>query len=283
MKTVHSILDLTNLVYKLNNRVMKEINLSIESKEKEPKPDLIIDFIRHGKTAYGSALKKKVREIGQDPDTFKLMPIIDESIQDPREQIEGRITSEGEIGLREAIKTLSEKIDRENEIIAIVHGTRTRHEQSSDIIADEFKKYGIYVEKTKRHDNLVDVKGGGWYTFVDYIVNQQKKTEADLEAFWWEMYKNEETRADMKSKGFESLEEISERTDYLVKVLKRFVQRFDLEKTLRVIAVTSDINIEQIQQKETPLEKRDQIWVKNAEIYELKEWRDEDDSSKEMN
>lgn len=253
---------------------MEEFTPTPEAKEGEPQPSLIIDFIRHGHTAYGPALKEKVTDIGQNPDTFNLMPDVDETIEEPREQLEGRITEKGEAGLREAARTLAEQIDKETEIVAIIHGPRTRHEQSTAIIADELQKSGIDVTKTRKHNKLVDVEGGGWYTFVDYVVNQQGKPDADLEALWWEMYQNEETREDMKAKGYESLSDVANRTEYVAELLKRFVRRYNLGKTLRVIAVTSDINIEQIMQKGIPAAERDQIWIQNAEIYEVREYKD---------
>ncbi len=254
-------------------------NFGIENKEQEPKPDLIIDFIRHGKTVYGEALKDKIRELGQNPDTFKLMPSLDESIEDPREQLEGRITAEGAEGLKESAKKLASIIDTENEIVAIIQGTRTRHDQSAEIIEKELIAHGIKVVKRKKYSDLVDVKNGGWYTFVDYILKHQNKSNADLEAFWWEMYHDKSIREDMTSKGYEHLGDITIRTEKQVEFLRRFVRRFNLGKILRVVAVTSDINIEQIQQKEKALEERDQIWVKNADIFEIKIWNDKNDKS----
>lgn len=254
-------------------------SVSLETKEKEPRPDLIIDFIRHGKTAYGEALTQKIRELGQNPDTFKLMPLLDDSIKDPREQLEGRITPEGAEGLRESAKKLAGMIDRKNEIVAIIQGTRTRHDQSSEILEKELTEHGIDVVKKKEHEDLVDVKGGGWYTFVDYILKHQGKSDADLEGFWWEMYRDKNTREDMANKGYEHLEDIAIRTEKQVELLRRFVRRFNLGKTLRVIAVTSDINIEQVQQKGKAPEDKDQIWVKNADVFEIKIWNDKDDQS----
>ncbi|MES2225732.1 MAG: hypothetical protein V4480_02895 [Patescibacteria group bacterium] len=241
----------------------------VETPEGERKPELIIDFIRHGTTAYGPALEQKLRDIGQDPEIFTLMPAVDGSIEDAREQLEGRVTQEGEEGLRESIRELCKRIDPKKEIVAIAHGTRTRHEQSTDIIADELRKNGIDVVRVKPHKNLVDVQGGGWYSFVDYIMNHQGKTEADLEAFWWEMYQDEETRSAMNAAGYENLADVAKRTEYFVEILRRFVRRHALGKTLRVIAVTSDVNIEQIQQAGIPMEERNQIWPANAEIYEV--------------
>lgn len=253
---------------------MKSSEQTIESKEKPPRPDLIIDFIRHGKTVYGEALKSKLSEIGQNPDTFKQMPGVEDSVKEPREQLEGKITPEGEIELREAAKKLAEMIDRQNEIVAIMTGTRTRHTQSATIIEDELRNQGVDIVKTKEHEGLADVKGGGWYTFVDYILKHEGKSDADLEQFWSEMYQSKSTRDDMSSKGYEHLEDIAARTERVTELLRRFVRRFNLGKTLRVIGVTSDINMEQIQQKGTPIENRGQIWVKNAEVVEIKIWND---------
>lgn len=246
----------------------------IENREKAPKPDLVIDFIRHGKTVYGEALKKKIGDIGQNPDTFKQMPRVADTVEGEQEQLEGVITAEGEVELREAAKKLAGMIDLQNEIVAIVTGTRTRHTQSASIIEDELRNQGIDVVKTKEHEDLVDVKGGGWYTFVDYILKHQGKSDADLEQFWWEMYQNENTREDMSAKGYEHLGDIATRTEKIAELLRRFVRRYNLGKTLRVISVASDINIEQIQQKGIPLENRDQIWVKNADVVEIKIWND---------
>ena len=246
--------------------------------EQAPRPDLIIDFIRHGRTVYGDALRAKIVKTGQNPDTFKQMPKMESSIEDETEQLEGRITKEGETELRESAKKLAEIIDRENEIVAIITGTRTRHSQSAKVIEDELKSQGIDVVKTKEHGDLVDVKGGGWYTFVDYILKHQGKSDVDLEQFWWEMYQNKDTREDMNSKGYEHLEDIAIRTEKVAELLRRFVRRFNLGKTLRVVGVVSDINMEQIQQKDIPFEKRDQIWVKNADVVEMKVWNKDDGS-----
>mgnify|MGYP001598419012 CR=1 FL=1 len=248
--------------------------------EQVPKPDLIIDFIRHGRTEYGEALKEKIKETGQNPDTFKQMPKLAEGpIADETEQLEGRITEEGVTELRESAKKLAEMIDRQNEIVAIITGTRTRHFQSAGIIEEELKKQSIDVVKTKEHGDLVDVKGGGWYTFVDYILKHQGKSDVDLEQFWWEMYQSKDTREDMNEKGYEHLEDIAKRTEKVAELLRRFVRRFRLGKTLRVIAVVSDINVEQIQQKGIPFAKRDQIWVKNADVVEIKVWNNKNDGS----
>jgi broad specificity phosphatase PhoE len=243
----------------------------IEQREKA-KPELIIDFIRHGQTAYGLGLKEKISGYGQNLDTYKLMPIIDEGIEDPREQLEGRITVEGEAGLRASVQKLATEIDGDNEIVVIVHGERTRHEHSTDIIADEFKKLGVSISKVRQHKHLTDMKGEGWPVLIDYVINHQGKEEADLEAFWWEMYQNPETRAHMKELGFESLEAVSERYEVFIKLLRRFVERYTLGKTLRVIAVTSDIGMGELKQRGVPLEKRDQLYVKNGEVIEFKEF-----------
>ncbi len=253
---------------------MESQEQTIGNKERIPKPDLVIDFIRHGKTVYGEALKKKISDIGQNPDTFKQMPDIEDSVEGQREQLEGIITPEGEAELREATKKLSGMIDKENEIVAIITGTRTRHTQSATIVEDELRNQGIDVVKTKEHENLVDVKGGGWYTFVDYILKHQGKSDANLEEFWWEMYQNKATRDDMGLRGYEHLEDIATRTEKIAELLRRFVRRYNLGKTLRIVSVTSDINMEQIQQKGIPFENRDQIWVKNADVVEIKIWND---------
>lgn len=245
-----------------------------ETREGKPRPDVIFNFIRHGTTAYGEAVSRKLHELGQDAESFTLMPQLDQSITDEREQIEGRITPEGEIGLREAAKELAGRIDTEHEIVAIVHGLRTRHEQSAAIIADELQKAGINIVRSRPHKNLSDVAGSGWLTFVEYVLKHQGKEEADLEQFWWDMYRDPDVRADMKEKGFESLEGVNERVEHFVNLGKRFVKKYPLGKTLRLISVTSDLNIEQIMQRGVPMEQRDQIWVKNAEIFELKEWNE---------
>lgn len=248
----------------------------IEQREVVSAPDVIIDFIRHGKTIYGNAFKDVIRAIGQDPDTFKQMPDVSNDIIGEREQIEGMITKEGQEELRDATRKLAKMIDSQNEIVAVVTGTRTRHVQSAVVIEEELKNQGIDVVKVRDHKNLVDVKGGGWYTFIDYILKHQGKSDADLEQFWWEMYQDEETRKDMNLKGYEHLEDIATRTEKVAELLRRFVRRYKFEKTLRVICVTSDINLEQIQQKEIPMEERDQIWVKNADVVELKMWNDQE-------
>lgn len=256
----------------------KNFNFKVESREDPPKPDLIIDFIRHGKTVYGTALKEKIKEIGQNIDTFKLMPELDESIESADEQLGGRITEQGKEELRDSVRKLSKLIDRKKEIVAIMYGTRTRHDQSGKVIIDELQNLGIEVVKQKEHANLVDVKDGGWYTFVEYIIKHEGKDEADLENFWWEMYQNKSLQDDMSNKGYEHLGDISLRTENVVELLRRFVRRFNLGKTLRVIAVTSDINIEQIQQKGIEIKDRDQIWTKNADILEINIWNDKDNS-----
>jgi broad specificity phosphatase PhoE len=252
---------------------------SIENKENFRHPDLIIDFIRHGKKEYGKVFKDKILEIGQDIESFKLMPRIDDSILDPKEQLEGRVTIEGINGLKRTSKRLAEIIDKENEIVGIMSGPRTRHIQSAKIIEEELLDNKIDVvrpDNIKINKNLVDIKGGGWYTFIDYILKHQGKNEADLEQFWWEMYGNKETRDDMKSKGYEHLGDVGERTEKVVELLRRFTRRYDLGKTLRVICVTSDINLEQIQQKALPLEKRDQLEIENASVFEIKLWNDKE-------
>jgi hypothetical protein len=255
-------------------------NFKIESQEKPPRPDLIVDFIRHGTAVYGNKLKEKLSEIGQDTDTFKLMPEISANINDEREQLEGKITEKGENELRESIRKLSKLIDHENEIITVLQGTRTRHEQSGRIIINELQNQGIKVVKQKNHESLLDVKNGGWYKFVEYIVKHQNQSEADLEQFWWDMYQKKNVRDDMSSKGYEHLGDIALRTENMLELLKRFVRRFNLGKTLRVIAVTSDVNIEQIQQKGINIENKDQLWVKNADIFEINIWNDKDDPLK---
>lgn len=258
---------------------MESPERTIKSRERPPRADLIVDFIRHGKAVYGEALKGKIRELGQDPDKFKQMPKVEESGQDQREQLEGKITAEGEIELRESARKLAGMIDKENEVVGIMTGTRTRHIQSAKIIEQELIAQGIEVVRTKEHEDLVDVKGGGWYTFVDYVLKHQGKSDADLEQFWWEMYGDKETRKDMSSKGYEHLGDIAIRTEKVVELLRRFVRRFNIGKTLRIISVASDINLEQIQQKGVPLENRDQIWVGNADVVEIKIWNNKDDGS----
>ena len=239
--------------------------------------------MRHGKTVYGKALVTTLKRIGQEPETFPQMPAMDPSIVDPMEQLEGRLSDEGAAGLRASVEQLAKMIDKEREIVAILMGPRTRHKQSAEIVAEALEAAGITVEKIRHHKDLVDVKGGGWYTFVNYVRNVQHKDDVDLEAFWWEMYREEGTRSDMNQNGLEHLGDIAVRTERVVEALRRFVRLHrsrlpktvdQVPKTLRVIAIASDINLEQMQQKGTPLEKRDQIWVKNGDVVEVSVWND---------
>ena len=77
------------------------------------------------------------------------------------------------------------------------------------------------------------------------------------------MYQNENTREDMSAKGYEHLGDIATRTEKIAELLRRFVRRYNLGKTLRVISVASDINIEQIQtERNTDREQRPDLGQK---------------------
>ena len=140
-------------------------------------------------------------------------------------------------------------IDRQNEIVAIATGNALAILNQLQLLRMNLEIKGIDVVKTKEHEDLVDVKGGGWYTFVDYVLKHQGKSDADLEQFWWEMYQNENTREDMSAKGYEHLGDIATRTEKLQNFCEDLCVDTIWGKTLRVISVASDINIEQIQQK----------------------------------
>ena len=247
------------------------MNQSFEQQkiEQEPqKPKLIIDFVRHGDTEYGSQVIKRLKKAGQPPDTFKQLPKINEEIVDPLIGIEGRLTEAGIEQIRISIQRLIESIDKKNEIIFVITGPRTRHKQSTDVVVEELIKAGVQIYKIREHKNLTDFKDG-WIGLVDFIKNIQNKENVDLEEFWWEMYKNEETKKLLNDAGYEGLHDIERRMAAFVKILKKFVSIYKPKKTLRVIAVTSDVNIEQVLQRDIPPLEKDQIWIKNGEIAEL--------------
>lgn len=244
------------------------------NREIEPRPQLIIDFIRHGEAEYGEELLKQLEATGQNSETFKQLPKISPDIFDAKTALEGRITESGKAELEESIRSLSAKIDRDNEMVAVLYGPRTRHKESAEIIIEELEKLGIPVFKSKEHSGLIDFKDS-WISLVEYAIQHQGKSSVDLEQSWWEMYQNPTTREEMEKKGYEHLEHVQLRMEFMSELLRRFARRFTVEKTLRIIAVTSDVNIEQHQQKHIPMEDRDQILVKNAEIFESKIWNDE--------
>lgn len=244
--------------------------------QEKPKFDLFIDYVRHARYEGGPALRDVVRRAGSDSDTLGAMPKTSDAVNgDVQEQLEGRVTDAGEEGMRESARTLAGKIEKDKEIVAILPGPRTRHIQSAEIFADELERQGIKVlwrEGQRSHKDLIDFQRA-WYSLVEYIVQQQGKSNVDLEVFWWEMYRNQETRDDMNVKGYEHLGDVAKRMEYTAELLRRYARRYKSRfqgKTLRVICMTSDVDLEQIMQMGKPLEEREQIWPSYGDVVEVR-------------
>lgn len=239
----------------------KGLELSnLESKEKF-EPQILIDFIRHGQTKYGKRLKEKLDEIGFDyEEQLPTSNITEEDLGDS-EDMEGVVTEDGERGLREAVKDLLESIDKEKEVLLILSGPRSRHEQSREIIEDELSNAGVSIINSRQHEGLSETKEH-WISIVDFIINKLGKDGSEVWNHWFNM-----TEDELKGAGLEGVDDIKNRMNHFTELIKRYGNRYReelglSEKTLRVLAVTSDINISSIKSD-------DMDEIKNAQIVEL--------------
>ncbi|MCG2686950.1 hypothetical protein L6278_02320 [Candidatus Parcubacteria bacterium] len=236
-------------------------------KEEKFKPQIIFDFIRHGQAEYGQKVKEKVKNLGYNFEDF--MPtskIAEEELDDKRKIWEGQITTKGNEQLKTAITDFVKKLNKDKETLMILFGPRFRQEQSSKIIFDELEKQGVNVLKARQHKNLIDLKKH-WISVLEFV--SQKTKDKPVE-YWLSMNSKELEEADL-----EGLQEVGGRMEHFIELIKRYARRYQKElrldeKILRVMSVTSDINILSLLEKQKEsLKSVDINAIKNAQIVEM--------------
>lgn len=242
-----------------------EFSESTQEKEKF-EPQIIFDFIRHGQAEYSESLKQKVEELGYKwEDLLPTSKITKEPIEKPAD-LEGRLTVEGKEQLKEAVRILVKKIDKNNENIMVLFGPRFRTVDSSKVILEELEQAGVDVSKARKHKDLIDMKKH-WLAILEFVKMKAPEEKRGVH-YWLNMSEQEIHEADL-----ESIEDIGRRMDHFVELIKRYARMYKTQlglenKKLRVIAITHDINIISVLKKEgVPPEKMEAI--KNAQIVEL--------------
>ncbi len=235
--------------------------------EKEKfQPKIIFDFIRHGQAEYGQELADKMAKLGFNFEKELPNSQIAKEQLNTTETWEGRITPEGEKQLRRSIAELVDEINLDNEVIMVLSGTRSRHKLSYDIVLNELEKHSVDIFKARTHEDIVDTKKH-WISILEFVKNKITKGQNPWD-YWLKMTKKEIEEGDI-----ESIEDIQNRTDHFIKLLTKYrniyKNKLDLDnKILRVISITSDVNISLLFKNEN-LDMEKVSKIKNAQIIEL--------------
>ncbi|MBI3988333.1 MAG: histidine phosphatase family protein [candidate division NC10 bacterium] len=240
------------------------------------KPQVIIDFMRHGQTMYGHVLAQEMERLGYDPKSLfkdsQIQPAGDRGerpskriglepgrlarykrigyeehksvrfAQDNETQrmaTEGRLTEVGLEQIRRATKILRDMMDPEQEVLMLFASPRARARETAKMILEDLAKNGIPVEKARTEIKLRDVNTH-WMTIL------QRANELGVRQNPWRWWLE---GSDHEALGrIEGSEAIRSRISRFVQVVLRYVRIYRgsphlSSKGLRVLAITHDVPI----------------------------------------
>ena len=237
------------------------------SQEREHfEPNVIFDFIRHGEAEYSDELRQRVEELGYSYDELLPASKTTTEIRGTRAGKEGRLTQEGKAQLIVSMEHLAERIDPDNEVVMVLSSPRLRAEESMEVIINALGRQGVDVKGAREHLDLVDMKTS-WIGILKFLRESHSGDVSPLK-YWLKMSEEELKKADV-----EGMRSIEDRTDHFMRLIQRFAQMKQREwgldkKTLRVIAITHDINLMTLA-KQINLNPKEINDIKNAEILEV--------------
>ncbi|MFA5009713.1 MAG: hypothetical protein WC553_00580 [Patescibacteria group bacterium] len=237
------------------------------SQEKEHfEPTIRIDLVRHGEAEYSDELEQQVEAQGYPYD--KLFPASKTTaeLRGTRAGKEGRLTKEGRAQLTMSMEHLAKKIDPANEVIIVLSSPQLRAEESAGVVIDALKQQGVDILGAREHLDLIDMQRP-WIGILQFL-KQSPSGESPFK-YWLQMSEEELQEADI-----EGIKSIEDRTGHFIKLIQALARLRRVgwgldKKTLRVIAVTHDINLIAIAGCVPGLSKKELNDVKHAEIVEL--------------
>lgn len=177
----------------------------IELKEKEKKqPDMVVNFIRHGKPEYTS--EEKVAG-----------------------EYEGNLTAEGVAQIEKSALDLVADIDKEKEIVLIWKSPKRRAQQSAEIIKNILINNGVQVLEKEASANKTSLK--------------DTKLGPDFNASDWSNWMAEWVRQETElPNGAEKPEEVKSRVGRILTYLERISKKVKLDagKKLRIVCITHE-------------------------------------------